>query len=81
MNKNKKNAARAAACAEGPTSPGNPLPTMPTIIVIIVLALCTALTLSGVPAESAALTLGAGGLLGIELVRRLAQSFPHRRSL
>ncbi|MFF3547313.1 hypothetical protein [Streptomyces platensis] len=69
------------ACIEGPMRPSYPLPTMPTILVVVVLALFTGLTVYGMPVETVGLTLGAGGLLGIELVRRLIQSLPHRRSL
>ncbi|MDQ0994789.1 hypothetical protein [Streptomyces sp. V3I7] len=62
-------------------SPSYPLPAIPTILVVIVLVLFTGLIIFGMPVETAALTLGAGGMLGIELVRRLIQSLPHRRSL
>ncbi|MFE7570668.1 hypothetical protein ACFU76_27535 [Streptomyces sp. NPDC057539] len=81
MKKKNQTAPQASACVEGPMRPGYPLPTMPTILVVIVLALFTALTVSGMPVETVAVTLGAGGLLGIELVRRLIQSLPRRRSL
>ncbi|MBZ4020131.1 hypothetical protein CCS38_31230 [Streptomyces purpurogeneiscleroticus] len=75
-----KNAPQASFCIEGLSGPDRSLPTAPAIVVVVVLTLFTGLTLFGMPAESVALTLGAGGLLGIELVRRLIQTFPHHRS-
>lgn len=77
---NTNHTAQALACVQGPKSPATPLPAAPAIIVIVVLALFTGLTLSGMPVETAGITVGAGGLLGIELVRRLIQLFPHRRT-
>lgn len=75
----KQHAPRASSCVEGPSRPDRPLPTAPAVVVVVVLTLFTGLTLFGMPAESVALTLGAGGLLGIELVRRLVQAFPPHR--
>jgi hypothetical protein len=58
-----------------------PLPGLPVILVIVVLALVTALTVSGMATEQVLLTVAAGGLLGVELVRRLFQSLPRRQAL
>ncbi|GAA3828327.1 hypothetical protein ACFQ0G_00185 [Streptomyces chiangmaiensis] len=60
--------------------PSYPLPAAPAAVVVIVLGLFTGLTATGMPVEIAATTVSLGGLLGIELVRRLVQALPLRRS-
>lgn len=64
---------RACACVVGPLSPS-----LPAILVIIVLALFTGLVVTGMPMETAVLTVATGSLLGVELVRRLLQMLPRR---
>ncbi|MEU3572551.1 hypothetical protein AB0E96_29615 [Kitasatospora sp. NPDC036755] len=62
------------------TAPGVPGPVPATVLVVVVLLLTTALTGSGTPARTAVATLATGGLLGIELVRRLAEALTVRRA-
>ncbi|MFE9059126.1 hypothetical protein [Streptomyces mutabilis] len=67
-------------CVGAPKRPAYPLPTAPAAVVVIVLGLFTGLTATGMPVETTVTTVGLGGLLGIELVRRLVQALPVRRS-
>ncbi|MEU3655697.1 hypothetical protein AB0E67_23370 [Streptomyces sp. NPDC032161] len=63
-------------CVGAPKRPAQSLPAAPVIVVVVVLGLFTGLTATGMPIETAATTVGLGGLLGIELVRRLVQALP-----
>lgn len=56
------------------------VPAVPAVMVVLVLGLFTGLVLAGMDLQTAAVTVGVGGLLGIELVRRLMQVLPSRRS-
>ncbi|MEU7019165.1 hypothetical protein ABZ990_00715 [Streptomyces sp. NPDC046203] len=80
MNRNKKNP-QDLSCVEGQKSPVSPLPVTPAIVVIVVIAVFISLIVTGMPVEAAGITVGTGGLLGIELVRRLVQMIPLRRTL
>ncbi|WP_437087273.1 hypothetical protein [Streptomyces sp. enrichment culture] len=63
------------------THAASPLvPAVPAVMVVLVLGLFTGLVLAGMDLQTAAVTVGVGGLLGIELVRRLMQVLPSRRS-
>ncbi|MFG2918487.1 hypothetical protein ACGF0D_37090 [Kitasatospora sp. NPDC048298] len=69
-----------AACVEVRTAPGAPVPVPATVLVVVVLLLTTALTAFGTPARTAVATLAGAGLLGTELVRRLAEALTARRA-
>ncbi|MEU1290098.1 hypothetical protein [Kitasatospora sp. NPDC005856] len=69
-----------AACVEVRTAPGTPVPVPATVLVVVVLLLTTVLTAFGTPARTAVAVLATGGLLGIELVRRLAEALTVRRA-
>ncbi|MFE7634905.1 hypothetical protein DR950_01195 [Kitasatospora xanthocidica] len=69
-----------AACVEVRTAPGIPVPVPATVLVVVVLLLTTALTTLGTPARTAVATLAGAGLLGIELVRRLAEALTVHRA-
>ncbi|MCX4792630.1 hypothetical protein OG369_43425 [Streptomyces sp. NBC_01221] len=75
MNRN-PNTART----QGEKTPVSQLvPAIPAVMVVLVLGVFTVLILTGMPLETAAITVGVGGTLGIELVRRLMNLFPARR--
>ncbi|MER7764352.1 hypothetical protein [Streptomyces sp. NPDC097619] len=76
----KKKPTRAAACVEAPTKGTGPLVPVPaTIIVVIVILLTAALTVYGMPVETVVTVLAVGGLIGIELIRRLVDTLSTRR--
>ncbi|MFF4013329.1 hypothetical protein [Streptomyces sp. NPDC001717] len=78
----KKKTARAAACVEAPTTSTGPLVPVPaTIIVVIVILLTAALTFYGMPVDTVITILAVGGLLGIELIRRLVDTLTTRRQV
>ncbi|MFE2601065.1 hypothetical protein ACFXCZ_32010 [Streptomyces sp. NPDC059396] len=56
------------------------MPATPAAVAVIILGVFTGLTVIGMPVETTATTVGLGGLLGIELVRRLVQALPIHRS-
>jgi hypothetical protein len=56
------------------------VPAPAAVLVIIVVLLTTALTVLGTTVQSAVTTVGTAGLLGIELVRRLALALTSRRA-
>ncbi|GAA1560894.1 MULTISPECIES: hypothetical protein [Streptomyces] len=67
--------------AQGERTPVSPLiPAVPAVMVVLVLGVFTGLVVAGMDLQTAAITVGVGGLLGIELVRRLMQVLPSRRS-
>lgn len=71
----KKTALAAAACVEAPTTSTGPLVPVPaTIIVVIVILLTAALTVYGMPVNTVVTVLAVGGMLGIELIRRLVDT-------
>ncbi|MGW7328636.1 hypothetical protein ACWGIU_08555 [Streptomyces sp. NPDC054840] len=76
----KKKTAPAAACVEAPTtSTGTLVPVPATIIVVVVILLTAALTIYGMPVDTVITVLAVGGLLGIELIRRLVDTLTTRR--
>ncbi|MEU6657845.1 hypothetical protein [Streptomyces sp. NPDC046821] len=65
---------------QGKNTPAPQLvPVIPAVMVALVLSVFTVLILTGMPLETAAITVSVGGTLGIELVRRLMRLFPTRR--
>ncbi|WP_284581976.1 hypothetical protein [Streptomyces sp. 2P-4] len=68
------------AQGERAASPSPLIPAVPAVMVVLVLGAVTGLVLAGTDLQTAAITVGVGGLLGIELVRRLVQVLPSRRS-
>jgi hypothetical protein len=73
--------ATTAMCVEVRTTGTTRVPAAPAaVLVIVVLLLATALTTHGTPVRTAVTTLGSAGLLGIELVRRLAEALTTRRA-
>ncbi|MET9467293.1 hypothetical protein ABZY44_21305 [Streptomyces sp. NPDC006544] len=76
----KKKTALAAACVEAPTtSTGTLVPVPATIIVVIVILLTAALTVYGMPVDTVITVIAVGGLLAIELIRRLVDTLTTRR--
>ncbi|MFJ5658672.1 hypothetical protein ACIQD5_35745 [Streptomyces microflavus] len=76
----KKKTASAAACVEAPTtSTGTLVPVPATIIVVVVILLTAALTIYGMPVDTVITVLAVGGLLAIELLRRLTDTLTTRR--
>ncbi|MFF1410549.1 hypothetical protein ACFVX6_12310 [Streptomyces sp. NPDC058289] len=76
----KKKTALAAACVEAPTtSTGTLVPVPATIIVVVVILLTAALTIYGMPVETVITVLAVGGLLAIELIRRLVDTLTAAR--
>lgn len=75
-----KYASQHSPCVGAPKRPASSLPAAPAVVVVVVLVLFTGLTVTGMPIETTATTVGLGGLLGIELVRRLGRALPARRS-
>lgn len=74
--------ATTATCGQART-PGTtrvPAPAPAVVLVVVVLLLTTALTTHGTTAQTALATLASAGLLGIELVRRLAEALTTRRA-
>ncbi|NXY99544.1 hypothetical protein HYE82_35270 [Streptomyces sp. BR123] len=66
--------------AQGEKTPVSQLvPAVPAFMVVLVLCVFTALVFTGMDVQTAGITVGIGGLLGIELVRRLMQILPKRR--
>ncbi|MFF8717122.1 hypothetical protein ACF07T_37695 [Streptomyces sp. NPDC015184] len=55
------------------------VPAVPAVMVVLVLGVFTVLVLTGMALATAAVTVAVGGILGIELVRRLMNLFPTRR--
>ena len=76
----KKTAAAPAACVEVPTTGTGPLvPVSAAIIVVVVILLTSALTMYGMPVETDITVLVVGGLLAVELIRRLVTTLANHR--
>lgn len=71
--KKKQRQAARAACVEAPTKARPVVPATTTIVVVVVLLLTSTLAVQGMPTETVVTTVGIGGFLGIELVRRLVE--------
>ena len=76
--KNWETAPVCAECVEVPTKDGVSVPTWATVVVIIIVLLTVGLAVDGMSEQVVDTTLATGGLLGIELVRRLINSLTNR---